>query len=216
MMDSTDMSTPVTRGELQDALGLFQRELKQELTLERQQEIQTAVAPLATKAELHQEIQTAIAPLATRAELHQEIQTAIAPLATRAELHQEIQAAVAPLATKAELHQEIQAAVAPLATKAEIAPLATRAEQELWGGALVARMQHGEQRIDRLDHQFQQFEHRFLTELARHTSAILEAMRTEIKACIEPLADLPGRMARVEAAVFGPGPGTRRTRRRKH
>jgi len=203
MMDSADMSTPVTRGELQDALGLFQRELKQELTLERQQEIQAGVAPLATKAELHQEIQTAVAPLATKAELHQEIQAAIAPLATKAELHQEIQAAIAPLATKAEL-------------QAAIAPLATRVELELWGGALVARMQHGEQRIDRLEHQFQQFEQRFLTELARHTSAILEAVRTEIKACIEPLADLPGRMARVEAAVFGPWPGVRRTRRRKH
>jgi hypothetical protein len=195
MMDSTDMSTPVTRGELQDALGLFQRELKEELTLERQQEIQTAVAPLATKAELHQEIQTAVAPLATKTEL----QAAIATLASKAEL----QAAIAPLATKVEL----QAAIAPLATKVEL---------ELWGGALVARMQHGEQRIDRLEQQFQQFEQRFLTELARHTSAILEAMRTEIKACIEPLADLPERMTRVEAAVFGPKPGTRRTRRRSH
>ena len=103
MMDSTDMSTPVTRGELQDALGLFQRELKQELTLERQRELHAAVAPLATRAELHQEIQAAIAPLATRAELHQEIQAAVAPLATRAELRQEIQVAIALLATKAEI-----------------------------------------------------------------------------------------------------------------
>jgi hypothetical protein len=58
--------------------------------------------------------------------------------------------------------------------------------------------------------------HRATIRPARHTSAILEAMRTEIKAWIEPLADLPGRMARVEAAVFGPEPGARRTRRRKH
>jgi hypothetical protein len=196
MMDSTDMSTPVTRGELQDALGLFQRELKQELTLERQQELQAAIAPLATKAEL---------------------QAAIAPLATKAEL----QAAIAPLATKAEL-------------QTAIAPLATRTELDLWGGALVARMQHGEQRIgdlergqDRLVARFDQFEQRFsdrlqqleerwLAELARHTSAIHEAMRTEIKACFEPLADLPGRMTRVEAAVFGPPPGARRTRRKRH
>ena len=202
MMDSTDMSTPVTRGELQDALGLFQRELKQEQMLERQQELQAAVAPLATKAE--------IAPLATKAE--------IAPLATKAE--------IAPLATKVEL----QAAIALLATKAElqaaIAPLATKAELELWGGALVARMQHGEQRIDRLGEQlqqleqrvsgrFQQSEQRFAAELARHTSAIHEAMRTEIRACFEPLADLPARMSRVEAAVFGPRPPDRPTRRRK-
>ena len=215
MMDSTDMSTPVTRGELQDALGLFQRELKQEQMLERQQELQAAVAPLATKAE--------IAPLATKAE--------IAPLATKAEIAPlatkvELQAAIALLATKAEL----QAAIAPLATKAElqaaIAPLATKAELELWGGALVARMQHGEQRIDRLGEQlqqleqrvsdrFQQSEQRFAAELARHTSAIHEAMRTEIRACFEPLADLPARMSRVEAAVFGPRPPDRPTRRRK-
>jgi hypothetical protein len=112
-----------------------------------------------------------------------------------------------------------------------IAPLATKAELELWGGALVARMQHGEQQVQQLDQRvsdrFQQFEQRFsdrlqqseqrlLTELARHVSAIHEAWRTEIKAYFEPLADLPGRMARVEAVVFGPKPGTRRTRRRKN
>jgi hypothetical protein len=41
-------------------------------------------------------------------------------------------------------------------------------------------------------------------------------MRTEFKACIEPLADLPGRMTRVEAAVFGPKSPARRTRRKKN
>ena len=196
MMDSTDMTTPVTRGELQEVLS----QVKQE----HGRDLREATAPLATKAEL---------------------QAAIAPLATKIEL----QAAIAPLATKAELHQAIQAATAPLATKAEL---------ELWGGTLVARMQHGEQRIDRLEQQiqqldqrvsdrFEQFEQRFsdrlqqseqrlFTELARHTSAIHEAMRTEIKACFEPLADLPGRMSRVEAAVFGPRSSARRTRRRKN
>jgi hypothetical protein len=226
MMDSTDMTTPVTRGELQEVLSQVKQDYRRDL--------REATEPLATRAELHQEIQAAIAPLATRAELHQEIQAAIAPLATKAEL----QVAIAPLATKAEL----QAAIAPLATKAElqaaIAPLATKAELELWGGALVARMQHNEQRIDRLGEQiqqseqrfsdrfqqseqrfsdrFQQSEQRFLIELARHTSAIHEAMRTEIRACFEPLADLPARMSRVEAAVFGPKPGARRTRRKKN
>ncbi|HEX3481104.1 MAG TPA: hypothetical protein VHT91_39075 [Kofleriaceae bacterium] len=215
MMDSTDMTTPVTRGELQEVLSQVKQDYRRDL--------REATEPLATRAELHQEIQAAIAPLATRAELHQEIQAAIAPLATKAEL----QVAIAPLATKAEL----QAAIAPLATKAElqaaIAPLATKAELELWGGALVARMQHNEQRIDRLGEQiqqseqrfsdrFQQSEQRFLIELARHTSAIHEAMRTEIRACFEPLADLPARMSRVEAAVFGPKRPARRTRRRKN
>jgi hypothetical protein len=169
MMDSTDMSTPVTRGELQEVLSQVKQEHWRDL------------------------------------------REATQPLATKAELHQEIQAAVAPLATKVELHQEIQAAIAPLATKAEL---------ELWGGALVARIQDGERRLgnlelgqDRLVSRIDQLEQRVFAELARHTSAILEAMRAEIKACFEPLADLPARMTRVEAAVFGPGPGVRRTRR---
>jgi hypothetical protein len=170
MMDSTDMSTPVTRGELQDVLSQVKQEHRRDL--------REATASLATRAEL---------------------QTAIAPLATKAEL---------------------QAAIAPLATKAEL---------EMWGGALVARIQQGEQRLGNLERgqeqliglfqqtqqQIQQTEQRLLAELARHTSAIHEATRAEIKACFEPLADLPGRMSRVEAAVFGPKPD-RPTRRRKH
>ena len=191
MMDSTDMSTPVTRGELQEVLS----QVKQE----HQRDLREATAPLATKAEL----QAATAPLATKAEL----QAAIAPLATKAEL--------------LELRKELQTAIAPLATKAEL---------EMWGGALVARIQQGEQRIGNLERgqeqliglvqqtqqQIQHTEQRLLAELARHTLAIHEAMRTEIRASFEPLADLPGRMSRVEAAVFGPAPGGRRTRRRSH
>ncbi|HEX8114785.1 MAG TPA: hypothetical protein VF516_43945 [Kofleriaceae bacterium] len=195
------MSTPVTRGELQDVLS----QVKQE----HWRDLREATAPLATRAEL----QAAIAPLATTAEL----QAAVAPLATKAELQ--------------ELRNELHAAVAPLATKAEL---------EMWGGALVARIQHGEQRTGNLERgqeqlielaqqtqqQIQQTEQRFsdhlqqteqrlLAELARHTSAVHEAMRTEIKASFEPLADLTGRMSRLEAAVFEPKPD-RPTRRRKH
>jgi hypothetical protein len=77
-----------------------------------------------------------------------ELRAELAPLATKAEL--------APLATKAEL--------APLATKAELAPLATKAELhaalDLWGGALLARMEGLEQRL--------------FAELARHITAAFE------------------------------------------
>ena len=184
MMDFTDMSTPVTRGELQDVLS----QVKQE----HQRDLHEAIAPLATKADL---------------------QAAIAPLATKAEL----QAAIAPLATKAEL----QVAIAQLATKADL---------ERWCGTLMAHIQQGEHRIGNLERgqeqliglvqqtqqQIQQTEQRLLAELARHTSAIHEAMRTEIKASFEPLADLPGRVSRLETAVFGPRPGARRARRRSH
>jgi plasmid stabilization system protein ParE len=222
MMDSTDMSTPVTRGELQEALS----QVKQE----HWRDLREAIAPLATRAEFHQEIQTAIAPLATRAELHQvqhELQTTIASLATRAELHQvqqELQTTIASVATRAELHrvqQELQTTIASLATRTEL---------EMWGGALVARIQHGEQRLSNLERgqdqliglvqqtqqQIQQTEQRLLAELARHTSAVHEAMRTQIKAGTEPFDDLPGRVSRLETEVFGPAPRNRRTRRRSH
>jgi hypothetical protein len=209
MMDSTDMSTPVMRGELHDALGLF----RQELGTEHQQALMTATAPLATKAELHTAIATATAPLSTKAELA----AAIAPLATKAELA----AAIAPLATKAEL-------------AAAIAPLATKTELEMWGGALLARIQQGEQRLGNLERGqeqliglvqqsqlqtgelIQQTERRLLAELARHASAIQETMRAEVKARTERFDDLPGRVGRLETEVFGPAPRGKRTRGRSH
>ncbi len=121
MMDSTDMSTPVTRGELLETLGQF----KQELKLELRQDIQKAVAPLATKVEL-----------------------------------------------------------------------------EIWGGALLAQVKQ----------LLQQSEQRLHAKLARHTSAIHESMRAQVTASAEPYADVPGRVSRLETAVFGPKPRTRRTR----
>jgi chromosome segregation ATPase len=214
MMDSTSMSTPVTRGELQEVLS----QVKQD----HWREVREATAPLATKAELD----AAIAPLATKAELD----AAIAPLATKAELQAKLDAAIAPLATKAELDAKLDAAIAPLATKAElqaaITPLA--AKLEMWGGALVARIQQGEKRLDNLERgqdqliglvqqtqqQIQQTEQRLLAELARHTSAIHEATRTQIKASTEPFDELPGRVNRLETEVFGPAPRDRRRRRR--
>jgi hypothetical protein len=188
MMNSTDMSSPVTRGELQEILSQVKQDHRRDL--------REVTAPLATKAELD---------------------AAVAQLATKAELD----AAVAQLATKAEL----DAAVAPLATRAEV-----KAEFEIWGGALVARIQQGEKRLDNLERgqeqliglvqqtqqQIQHSEQRLLTELARHASALEESMRTQIKASTEPFADLPDRVKRLETAVFGSAPRTRRTRRRSH
>jgi hypothetical protein len=89
---------------------------------------------------------------------------------------------------------ELRAELAPLATKAELAPLATKAELELWGGALLARI---EQRINSL-------EQRLLTELARHTRAISESMSMQISAIDDRYTDLPRRVRRLEAKVFPP------------
>jgi hypothetical protein len=133
-------------------------------------ELRAEIAALATKAE--------IAPLATKAE--------ITPLATKAE--------VAQLATKAELRAEI----ALLATKAEIAPLATKVELELWGGALLARLEGA------LRASLDAFEHRLLADLARHTRATFESMSTQISVIDEKYNALPPRVSRLEGKVFTP------------
>jgi F0F1-type ATP synthase membrane subunit b/b' len=65
-----------------------------------------------------------------------------------------------------------------------------RQDLEIWGGALAARIDAGEQRM--------------LAELARHAKAIQEAMSTQISAIDEKYADLPARVSRLEAAVFVP------------
>jgi hypothetical protein len=80
----------------------------------------------------------------------------------------------------------------------------------------VARIQHGELLIQQTQHQIQQSEQRLLAELARHTAAIQEATRTQIKASTEPFDNLPGRVSRLETEVFGPAPGKPRTRRRRN
>jgi hypothetical protein len=107
---------------------------------------------------------------------------------TRGELREEL----AQLATKAELAQ--------LATKAELAQLATKVD--LWGGALVARIQSGERFMERLLERIDSSEQRLLAELARHTKASAEAMVAQISIIDEKYADLPLRMSRLEAEVF--------------
>ena len=114
----------------------------------------------------------------TRGELREELKL------LRAEIHQ----AIAPLATKAEL--------APLATKAEleqaVAKLATKAELELWGGALLARIDSSQQQLQ--------------ADLARHANALHEWLGSMLRAHDEKDTDLPGRVGRLESAVFTPKP----------
>jgi hypothetical protein len=137
-------------------------------------EFQEAIALLATKREL----QEAIAPLATKVELHEAIAKAVAPLATKREL----QEAIAPLATKVELHEAIAKAVAPLATKVEL---------EIWGGALMARM----------DTQLEGLRRDLQTDFARHANAIFEAAQAMIRAIDDKYTDLPGRVSRLESRL---------------
>jgi hypothetical protein len=83
----------------------------------------------------------------------------------------------------------------------EIAQLATKAELEIWGGALLARIESGEQRL--LKH-IDSSEQRLLVEVARHIRASQEEMSRQLSVIDEKYADLPSRMSRLEAKVFGP------------
>jgi pyruvate/oxaloacetate carboxyltransferase len=92
MVDATDMSTPVTRGELREELEHFRQELKQEFRHELNQEL----VHLATKAELAQ----LASQMATKAELAQ----LASQMATKADLAQmATKADLAQMATKADL-----------------------------------------------------------------------------------------------------------------
>jgi uncharacterized protein YerC len=131
-----------------------------------------------TRGELLEVLEQVLAPLATKAE--------IATLATKAE--------IAPLATKAEIATlATKAEIATLATKAEIATLATRTELEIWGGALLARIE----RVERM-------EQRLGAEMARQFGAFHEAMVALFSAGDEKYATLPDRVRRLETAVFAP------------
>jgi hypothetical protein len=98
---------------------------------------------------------------------------------------------------------ELRAELVQLETRFDrrLAHLETKArgDLEIWGGALLARIESGEQRmIERMEG----LEQRLLAELARHTKAISESMATQISIIDERYADLPARMSRVEANVF--------------
>ena len=78
--------------------------------------------------------------------------------------------------------------------RAELAQFEIRLEQkleqklEIWGGALLARIESTEQRL--------------LSELARHAKAFHEAMMVQISVIDEKYADLPQRVSQLEAKVF--------------
>jgi hypothetical protein len=61
--------------------------------------------------------------------------------------------------------------------------MATKADLDTWGGALAERL---------------------LTELARHTKAIHEALSRQVSTFDDKYADLPTRVSHLEAMVFGP------------
>jgi chromosome segregation ATPase len=70
----------------------------------------------------------------------------------------------------------------------ELTKMATKVELELWGGALMARIEQSEQRL--------------MMELARHSQANHEASVRLLAAIDDKYTDLPGRVSRLEGAVF--------------
>jgi vacuolar-type H+-ATPase subunit I/STV1 len=91
---------------------------------------------------------------------------------------------------------------------------------EIWGGALLVRIESTEQRLNqriesteqrlnqrielteqRLNQCIELAEQRLHAELARHTSAICESMAAQIKVIDEKYADLPARARQLEANV---------------
>lgn len=101
---------------------------------------------------------------------------------TRGELREEL--------TK--LRQEFQQAVTQLATKVEL---------DLWGGALLARIQSDKRE---LAERIELSEQRLITELARHAKAFQESTASMIAVIDDKYADLPSRVGRLEAEVFAP------------
>jgi chromosome segregation ATPase len=104
---------------------------------------------------------------------------------TRGELREEIERVEIRLERVEIRLDRLDQKVAQMATV-----MATKADLEIWGGALLARIESGQQRM--------------LAELARHAKAIQEAMSTQISAIDEKYADLPARVSRLETAVFVP------------
>jgi len=63
--------------------------------------------------------------------------------------------------------------------EARLAVMATKADLEIWGGALLA-------------------------EIGRHTKAVLEAMSTQISVIDDKYKDLPARVSHLEATLLPP------------
>jgi chromosome segregation ATPase len=109
--------------------------------------------------------------------------------------------------TRGELREELQHLEQKLEEKLEqkLALVATKAELEIWGGALLARIESGDQRLARIERVLERIdgsEQRMLAELARHTRASYEDASTQISAIDDKYADLPARVSQLEVSVF--------------
>jgi hypothetical protein len=126
---------------------------------------------------------------------------------TRAELRSEL----GELETRVDaklvgLETRIDAKLVGLETgvDAKLASLEARVETkfDLWGGALLDRIAASEHRLSmQVAQQILASEQRLSVEMARHANAISENLTVRVAAVDEKYADLPVRVARVEAIV---------------
>lgn len=101
--------------------------------------------------------------------------------------------------TRGELREELDVLRQEMATKFD-----------WWGGALLERIKDSETRFDaklagveeRLSTELVGAEKRLSAELAQHAKALHESMEKLISGSYERFADLPGRVSRLETAVF--------------
>jgi len=81
---------------------------------------------------------------------------------------------------------------------------------ELWGGALIRRIERGEQRLAAIEGRlttdlpllFLAMEQQMSAELARHARSFAELHQSQLAAIDEKYTELPPRVRRLEAAVF--------------
>jgi protein required for attachment to host cells len=151
-----------------------------------------------TLGELKKELKQALKPMATKNELERlATKKDLERLATKKDLEglatkQELEALAATMATKKDLEG--------LATKKELEGLATKKELE----GLATKKEFGELRVElhkSIEMVMTYMDARFTqqsVELARHVQAVLEEVRTMIRAVDDKYADLPGRVSRLE------------------
>jgi DNA anti-recombination protein RmuC len=188
MLDSTDMSTPVTRGELRDVLA-------------------QVLAPLATKVELEMWGGALLARIESGERL-------LKQLAERIDAsHQRLIERI--VSTEQQLIERIDGTEQRLSdrivsTEQRLSDRIDGIEQRIDGieQRLSDRIDGIEQRIDgieqRLSERIDGTEQRLLTELARHTSAAQEDMSTQISVIDDKYDDLPVRVSLLEATAFPP------------
>ena len=83
---------------------------------------------------------------------------------------------------------------------------------EIWAGAILARM---DMMFEGMTALVANSEQRLHEDLARHTRAIEESMRTLISGVDDKYVDLPERVTTLEQAVFPSTPSRKRARRRR-